>query len=274
MNKFLNKLELKKRANIIVDHTFSAKEYFIYSISPNIKKEIVKNKYHKDIHKGKCCFILGTGPSLSKINATHINKLKNEVLFCVNSFYKSTIGSQLTPNYYVLIDPLYWTDWSFTFKEIVNKYSHQQPIFIADFLAKKMLDDLNITKKENRILTYSRKKWVDRVDENLDTLLYDLMNVVSHAIISAIYMGFKEIYLLGCDYSAFCNHGRGHCYDDSQELSDTNYNLSFYLKLYHLTTEAHYLIAKLAKEKGVEIINLTEGSLLDAYPRKPVSSIL
>ena len=80
-------------------------------------------------------------------------------------------------------------------------------------------------------------------------------------------MGFKNIYLLGCDYNAFCTAGKGHAYDDKSELAQTDYNLAFYLKFYWITTEVHYLIAKLAKKRGVNIINLTPGSLLDAYPR-------
>jgi hypothetical protein len=93
------------------------------------------------------------------------------------------------------------------------------------------------------------------------------MNVVSYSILAAIYMGFKKINLLGCDYNAFCTAGVGHAYDDKSELSGSTYNLGFYLKYYHLTTEFHYLIAQLAKERGVEVVNMTPGSLLDAYVR-------
>jgi len=87
-------------------------------------------------------------------------------------------------------------------------------------------------------------------------------------------MGFKEIYLLGCDYNLFCSKGASHCYDDEKELADLpTYNLAFYLKYYHLTTEFHYMIREEAKSRGVDVINLTEESLLDAYPKKSIESV-
>jgi hypothetical protein len=110
----------------------------------------------------------------------------------------------------------------------------------------------------------------DRLDKNI----YSAMNVVSHTILVALYMGFSEIYLLGCDYNAFCSMGKGHAYDDKQEMEKVSYNLAFYLKFYWLTTEFHYLVAKLARENSVAIKNLTPGSLLDAYPRGRIDDVL
>jgi hypothetical protein len=97
--------------------------------------------------------------------------------------------------------------------------------------------------------------------------IFAAMNVVSFSILAAMFMGFKKINLLGCDYNAFCTNGKGHAYDDKSELGQFKYNLAFYLRFYWITTEIHYLIAKLAKRNGVEVINMSEGSLLDAYPK-------
>ena len=100
------------------------------------------------------------------------------------------------------------------------------------------------------------------------------MNVVATSILSAIYFGVKDIYLIGADYNAFCSQGKGHAYDDDDELSQSDYNLAFYLKFYAIGTEFHYLIAKYAKKRGVRIINLNPDSLLDAYPKIPLNEIL
>jgi hypothetical protein len=105
--------------------------------------------------------------------------------------------------------------------------------------------------------------------------MYIAQNVIPCSILIAMYMGFKDIYLLGCDYNSFLNEPGTHAYDDTEELIFNNdYNLAFYLKFYSITTNFHYLIAKLSKSKGIRIINLTPGSLLDAYPKKEISSIL
>jgi hypothetical protein len=112
------------------------------------------------------------------------------------------------------------------------------------------------------------------MSDQLDKNIYAAMNVVSYSILAAFYMGFKKIFLLGCDYNAFCTNGRGHAYNDNSELSQSQYNLAFYLKFYWITTEFHYLIEKLARSKGIEVINLTPVSLLDAYRKDSLDRVI
>lgn len=173
-----------------------------------------------------------------------------------------------------MVDNNYWEDATHKkyLLEIAEQYSEKPPVFITDIRAFDIFSNMQNIKKT--IYLHAKKYPVKSIDVVLHKNTYGLMNVVSVCIASAIYMGFKEIYLLGCDYNAFCNFGRGHCYDDEEELKGISYNLAFYLKYYHLTTEFHYLIAKFAKENDIRIINLTDVSLLDAYPRAPVNSVL
>lgn len=214
---------------------------------------------------------MGTGPSLSQIPPQELELLKNEIIFGVNSLYKSKIGSSIHPDYYALMDNLYWEQWSNTFTEVLETYSEEPPVFITDIRSKHLIDALKIGK--DTLYIHSKKYPIGRVSELIDENVYAVMNVVSYSILTAIYMGFKEVYLLGCDYNAFSTAGKGHCYDDKSEVSQTNYNLAFYLKFYWLTTEFHYLIAKLAKQKGVRLVNLTPNSLLDAYPSSTIGEI-
>ncbi|WP_222862399.1 hypothetical protein, partial [Campylobacter concisus] len=48
------------------------------------KEVILKNINLKDKHKGKRCFILGSGPS---IKSEDLKPLKNEIVFALNNFY-------------------------------------------------------------------------------------------------------------------------------------------------------------------------------------------
>jgi len=267
----MNKFEIKDQIDNAIYRAYNALAGLCYFFSFDTKNIVRKNMRFKNLHKGGRCFILGTGPSLANLGDKQIEKLRNEISFGVNSLYKSDVGSRLMPSYYALMDDNYRNDLSYTFGEVVNKYHTAPPVFITDFRAKKILDDLHLV---NNIYICSKKYPTKKVDDRLDGNIYALMNVVSYSIVSAIYMGFRKVYLLGCDYNAFCTFGHGHCYADAQEMSAVSYNLAFYLKYYNITTEFHYLIAKLAKEKEVEVINLTEPSLLDAYPRRPVSSVL
>jgi len=268
----MNKFDIKDSIDNIIYCTYNILAEVNYFFSFDTRKIIQKNIHFRDIHKGERCFILGTGPSLAQLNDAQVNKLRDEVSFGVNSLYKSKIGSNLSPRYYCLIDDLYWKENNGTFAEITEKYKSFPPVFISDLRAKKIIDSLCLG--NGALYIYSKKYPTKAISFNLDRNIYALMNVVSYSIVSAIYMGFKEIYLLGCDYNAFCNFGHGHCYDDTQEMSAGNHNLAYFLKYYHITTEFHYLIAKAAKEAGIKIVNLTSTSLLDAYPRMPVASVL
>lgn len=267
----MNKFEIKDKVDHLMYGFYNLISEVFYLLNHNSKRLIEKNRVFKNIHAGKRCFILGTGPSLNQLTDNQINVLNDEIVIGVNSLYRSEIGCKITPKYYALMDNLYWEQWSNTFAEVSNQYKENLPIFITDLRAKHLVEKVT---NNTAIYLYSKKYPTNNMSSDLDKNIYGAMNVVSFSILSAMYMGFSEIYLLGCDYSAFCTQGKGHCYDDKSELSDFNYNLAFYLRFYWIITEFHYLIAKLAKQKKVKVVNLTPNSLLDAYPRISVSSVL
>lgn len=270
----MGKFEIKKKIDDGIYRLYNLLTEFQFSLNKKAKKILENNKEYLNAHKNDRCFVLGTGPSLGNLTENQIQQLKNESTFALNSLYKSKIGKAISPSYYALVDNNYWEDVAHKkyLLDIVEQYSEKPPIFITDIRAFNIFNGIKNIKKT--IYLYAKKYPVESIDVELHKNTYGLMNVVSVCIASAIYMGFKEIYLLGCDYNAFCNFGRGHCYDDKDELKEVSYNLAFYLKYYHITTEFHYLIAKYAKENGIRIINLTDVSLLDAYPRAPVGSVL
>lgn len=268
----MNKFDIKDGLDRLIYRAYNLLSDVLFHLAPETKRLVAKNAAFRNIHQNERCFILGTGPSLGLLTSDQINILASETLFGVNSFYKADIASVLKPKYYGLTDDLYWKDWKRVFGEVIDKFSENPPIFITDPRARELIEGLHLV--ERAIYVYAKKYPTNTMSDELTRNTYATMNVVSTSILVAIYMGFKEIYLLGCDYNAFCSAGRGHCYDDEEELDGISYNLAFFLKYYWITTEFHYLIARLAKEKGIKIVNLAPASLLDAYPRKQVSEVL
>jgi hypothetical protein len=237
------------------------------------RKLVKANKTIKDIHLGQRCFILGTGPSLNELSDEQVEKLKKEITFGVNSLYKAKVVDNLTPQYYALFDNFYWQDGGDFIVGIKKKYAPNIPVFLLDYRMKEIIDNLDV--KPKAIYLYSKKYPYKKIDCCIDKNMYMAQNVIPFSILIAMYMGFKDIYLLGCDYNSFLNESGTHAYDDTEEINfNSEYNLAFYLKFYGITTNFHYLIAKLSKSKGVRIVNITPGSLLDAYHKKDVSSIL
>ncbi len=268
----MSKFDIKDKVDNFIYRTYNVLADLLFSVNFDVKKIVKNNAVFKDAHIGGRCFILGTGPSLNDLSVDQVKKLKSEIVFGVNSLYKSNVMSEVTPKYYALVDNLYWESSSSVFGEIVDRYKSEPPIFLTDPRAKKVVDSLFL--KQQTIYIQAKKYPVHKMTSDITGNIFGAMNVISYSILVAMYMGFGEIYLLGCDYNAFCDLGKGHCYDDEEEMSSVSYNLAFYLKYYHLTTEFHYLIAKLAAENGVKVINLTKGSLLDAYPRKDPLMVL
>lgn len=268
----MNKFDIKDRVDKIIYCAYNVLADILFSVDFDVKKIIKKNAAFKNIHAGKRCFILGTGPSLNDLSKDQVERLKSEVVFGVNSLYKSDVVCELNPKYYALVDNLYWESSSSVFQDICDRYKTNPPIFLTDPRAKNIIDDLELD--QETVYIHAKKYPVYGMSSEITDNIFGAMNVISYSIIVAIYMGFREIYLLGCDYNAFCGFGRGHCYDDKEEMGGVSYNLAFYLKYYHITTEFHYLIAKMAAEKGVKVVNLTRVSLLDAYPRQDPALVL
>lgn len=264
----MNTFDLKQKLDNSIYRLYNIFSDFLFLFKFKLKKELKKNFKYKNIHESEKCFILATGPSLSNLNSKQILALKDEKVFAVNSFYKVEHTRELTPDYYVLLDNLFWEEWSNVFGEIESQYNIKCPIFITDIRSKRFIKNL-----ENLFL-YSKKYPVSNIACELEKNMYIGMNVVVSTILCAIYMGFTEINLIGIDYNAFCSSGKGHAYDDEGEISQSNYNLAFYLKFYWITTEFHYLISRYAKNKGVKIFNLSADSLLDAYHKRDINESL
>ena len=268
----MNHFDIKQELDNFIYRVYNIISNFSFQLQFKLKKSLKYNLKYKDLHQGERCFILATGPSLGKLESNQIKNLTNEVVFAVNSYYKATHTKEIIPNYYVLMDDLYRGSWSNVFKEIESEYSTRKPIFITDIRSRPFITKQN--REFDNIFLYAKKYPVDCIDSDLSKNMFIGLNVVTTAILSAIFFGFKDIYIIGADYNAFCSQGRGHVYDDDHEVSQVNYNLAFYLKFYAICTDFHYLVFKYAKKKGVNIINLNPNSLLDAYPKMTLNEIL
>ena len=268
----MNSYQIKDKIDNVIFQCFNFLSDIIFFFKFNLKTSLKTNQRFENIHSGEKCFILGTGPSLSKLTENQIDNLKNQVIFGVNSFYKAEIANHLQPTYYALFDNLYWEDEKHFFEDILAKFKLKKPIFLTDYRAKSIVENLGV--ESDIMFLYNKKFPINKIDSKLTGNMYIGQNVISTAILIAINMGFKEIYLLGCDYNSFATTNAEHCYNDDDEKKYNTENLAFYLKFYALTTRIHYLIAKHAINKGVKIVNITSGSLLDAYPRKDINTVI
>lgn len=260
----MNKFELKDAFDKLIYKGFNILSEILFYIKKDERALVAKNIEHKEKHRGEKLFIIGNGPSLNTLNHKHYEYISKHISFAVNFFYKNDKFPDFIPTYYAIVDPLcitkeYWK----MYEEVSTKY--KESTLITHYRAKKMVDKLDL--KHEPIYLYSKKYPTDYIESDISSNSFITMNVVSTCILTAIYMGAKEIYLIGTDYNSFASRDEVHFYKEDEALKGKIENrLGYQLKYYHITTEFHYLIAALAKKKGVKIVNLCETSLLDAYP--------
>lgn len=242
------------------------------------KKIIInRNKVFKNKHQNERCFILGTGPSLKKLTEKQLAFIKSETVFGVNSLYSANFLCDVIPSYYFLVDNAYWGDEVNTTIDVLNHYKGKGTTFFTDVKANACFE--NIIKEcclneKCFYYLYANRYPHKYINNDLCGNMTIGMNVVGTCIMTAMYMGFKEIYLLGCDYTAFASLLDDHCYDANNQFDGyKKNNLAFYLKYYEITTKIHYMIENHASQNNVKIVNLTEGSLLDAYRRGKIEEL-
>ncbi len=260
--------------------------YFRYFYDSSFRSLMNSNKAFFHSHRGERCFVVGNAPSIKEMDLSH---LENEYVFTVNDICSSPdIYKKLSSNCHVFVDP-YYCGYS---KERANVFVEQATRFNKDIqlftiIEGKSLFSRRMCGKLNYLFMHHIwNKKPSAID--LSKNLYIAQNVVQGAIYIALYMGFKEIYLIGCDmtsfietmnYNATRNFISYHAYDiddEDKKALDKNKKIrdnAYMLKDYYITFEIFKKIKEFADEKSIRIINSTKNGLLDMYPRKDYESL-
>lgn len=235
-----------------------------YLMLPSKQKTIFKKNLElKDKHKGERCFIIMNGPS---INEHDLSLLKDEVVFCSNHLYKSKIAQVLNPTYYC------WTDKG----DLVSDHAMEvvDGIRKACPRAKLILNCRGIERiglQNDIYYTYCKHlPNIFGVRDQLDSICSNFHTVAFYTMNAALYMGFKDIYVLGLDFNPggfvhFENLGPGtECMKPSEYTEKKNV-----AGLHWEYTKSHYEsydVNRFArKKKDARIINLNPHSCIRAF---------
>ena len=218
----------------------------------------------KDKYKGRRCFIIGNGPSL---RIEDLERLPNEITFGANRIYKVFYKTQWRPTFYFAVDPNFIRS---SWKEL-DQYCMPEMFLATDL----NFDMSKFNSKATRIFEYTKfkvNKWNDltsHISEDVSKYFSIGYTVTFTSIQMAIYMGFKEIYLLGVDFNYSVvrdKHGKIHRNNDVKDYffgeKYTETVLSQTSSLY-----AYNQAKKYADEHDVKIFNATRGGKLDVFER-------
>ena len=255
-----------------------------------------ENKKFHNCHLGKRCFILGNGPSLKSLD---FGLLANEITFTVNQLPRNPNFPKLKTNYHFFADPVFFSLKDDAAEDLevldviknVNTVDNKPIVFYKleayNFIRTRHLDEiLNVVYYDHYFtnMNHACKHYID-----LTRPVPEVSTVVQYAIMTAVYMGFKEIYLLGCDCSGFVSAAQAklkqaekslYSYEISEnekkrmEIRATKMSIKEELRMHLEWFEYYESLFKYCRRFGVKLYNATEGGLLDCLPQVKLADVM
>ncbi|MBT2642203.1 DUF115 domain-containing protein [Bacillus sp. ISL-41] len=252
-------MALKKNINQI---RFKFKRLVLNNIFPySISGKDIKK--YKNLHENKRCFIIGNGPSLK---SEDLDKLKNEITFAFNRIYSIFDQTEWRPTYYCSEDD----------KTILNSKEEINNLKLPNkFIPVNFPWDYKIHFKDCKyyILKLGDRNSAPAFSNDMTKGLYWGNTVAYTAMQMAVYMGIKEIYLLGVDhnFSKMIND-RGEVIIDEKvkDYFSDEYNPdkdTLYIPNVEISKRAFSAAKKYADQNNIKIYNATRGGKLEVFER-------
>lgn len=240
-------------------------------VQPYMKNHFEKTKYGKKIanlkntHKGERCFIIGNGPSLV---ATDLDKLKHEYTFAFNRVYYIFNKTEWRPTFYCFQDEKIAKSSE---KEIEKKIDTKYVFFPISL---KWYENIKIKSDYAYVPLFNSDDTTMPVFcESLEKGISVGNTVAFTAIQLAVYMGFKEIYLIGIDHSFSTYQTK-----DGKVISDPNikdyfceeYNKDkqdLYIPRLDLSLLSYISAKEYCDKHNIKIFNATRGGKLEVFDR-------
>lgn len=216
----------------------------------------------KNIHKGERCFIVCTGPSLT---FQDLELIKNEYSFGMNSILKVYDKTSWRATYYGIQDKLVYE------KMVADVNVTEQIMFISDEIVKTgmlvpknaIIFPLNLYGHEYFNFKHPKFKFSTDVCTNV----YDGFSITYSLMQIAYYMGFTEIYLLGCDCSYAKEPEKQHFVASGH--IDPNAGL-----VGNLQSQAYKKAKEFCVSHNMKIYNATRGGYLEIFERVKLEEVI
>lgn len=255
-----------------------ARPYFGYCYKKNdlvafLRKKglISAGKYEyikewKNIHKGEKCFIVATGPSLT---FDDLDKIADSGIysFGMNSCALCLDKTKWIPDMLGVQDEyVYAKIENVLLKEANGKLKDK--VWVSDIVHSLCPSSRKFKSFALHFLDhkYNPKKTGEiKFSDDCYSVIYDNYSIIFSIMQLAVYMGFKEIYLLGTD----CNYNQAKQNFIDNGTTDPNRGILGNKLIY-----THSLFRKFADAHGVKVVNCTRGGMLEEYPRMALEEVL
>lgn len=216
---------------------------------------------YKDKHKGERCFVIATGPSLTMED---LESLKDEYTISMNSICRLYDDTDWRPTYYAIQDHHVFNNM----QDIIRAHP-EVPVFISDNVKRKYKREPEWIEfpTDTMYHSYDMKigKYYAKFSDDAYDIVYDGYSIAYSCIELAVYMGFKEIYLLGTDCTYLGE--KEHFIDAGVEDRSRVFATPKLIVGYECAKEY-------ADSHGIKIYNSTRGGVLEVFERKSLEEVL
>ncbi len=241
--------------------------------------------------------ILGNGPSLREAIDKHFDWLSGRTLMAVNFAANAPDFATLQPQRYILADPHFFDAvesdgnvgrlWM-NLREARHAMALHVP---ASRLkqARALVGGSNLRLETFNLTPVEGHDWLSHMLFDMRLGMPRPRNVMIAAIMAAIGCGYRRIYLAGADHSwsrtlSVDDANRvvsiqPHFYSDDSKERDrvaaeyAGYHLHDILNSLTVAFRSYHEIRRYAEARGVAIVNVTPGSMIDAFPRLSLDSL-
>lgn len=240
---------------------------------------ISSNQKFHNIHQGEKIFIIGNGPSIKN---TDLKKIKNAKKMVVSNFYLHEDYNIVKPDYHCFAQFTYTDkfneDVAHKWLSDIGKHS-ETPYFFFNISEKRLVDECISLKEKDINYMYLDSLNLDYYDEiDITNKMLRGQSVTIDCIQLAIYMGFKEIYLVGVEHSEIVTGQYNYFYNrkdsmiGNRDLSVLNSGkivnrFSTQLNVENSLWRQYEKLKIIAKLKEIKICNATKGGVLDVFER-------
>lgn len=233
-------------------------------------KEILKLKNR---YMGGRVFVVCSGPSLTKED---VMLLKDEYTIGMNTVFKMSEMIDWKPTYYLYLEAdglgKFLNSTTLDLKEVSTEYS------IINSLNRRFANDPKILTLHycwlDHYFLFGSNKF--KYDPELFHGMYDFYSTGHAAVVLAIYMGFKEIYIVGADnnYMGKQHHFENVNVDGILEYFSKSEKSDIGLRSQNGMDMGWKELVKVAKQMNVNIYNATRGGRLEVFPRVELEDVL
>lgn len=254
--KILDEISFLRKGVYYAAYLLKDKDYVKWYISE--ARRLIK---FKDKHKNEDCFIIGTGPSINKMD---LNLLNGYNLIGLNKIFLIFKKVKLDLNYLVAVN-------KYVIEQSKREIEKINCILFLNYIASKAIKKPHIYK----IFSggpYNFSRDMTMPIRTGSTVTYTALQI-------AYYMGFKRVFLIGIDHN-FSQSGTSHVPEVLKGPDINHFDPNYFGgKIWQPAdleqSEISYRIANLVYNRdGREIFDTTVGGKLDIFPKITYSEAL